>query len=108
MHEATQDMTLEQVLGQMNLSDEEKTYVYMTIIEAVAKRMDNMLAKILSEENMQHIEACKSEEEANTYIAGIFEEKTGRRAQEVSDELMRVMINAIKKEGISALLKERS
>lgn len=95
--------SIEQVLQTMDLTEDQKAYVYMTILEGVAKKMDNLVAKVLSVEDMGKIEKFTTQEEADAYIAQVFEEKTGRSAQEVSDALMQVMIDSVKKE----LLKTR-
>lgn len=106
MHENIRDMTLEQILQNMDLSEDEKAYVYMTILEAVAKRMDHIVAKALSVEDMEHVESLSSEEEAHEYMAKRFEEVTGRTAQDVSDELMRLLIEKMKEEGVKAVINK--
>jgi len=104
MNDDYNSMTIEQVLQTMNLSEDEKAYVYMTILEAVAKRMDHIVAKTLSVEDMEKVEGMTSEEEAHTYMAKVFEEKTGRTAQEVSDELMRLLIDKVREEGVKSVI----
>lgn len=96
------------MFDKLQLTQEERSFVLLTIGEQVAKNMDNLVTKIMVEEDYIALEKMDDEEEANTYIRKRFVEETGEDPQKVSDDLTREIVEQLQLAGIQELLKRET
>lgn len=96
------------MFDKLQLTQDERDMIVLTIGEQVAKNMDNLVTKIMVEEDYIALEKMDDEDEANEYIRKRFVEETGEDPQKVSDDLTREIVEQLQLAGIQELLNRET
>lgn len=97
---------IEQLLNRLNMTDDEKAYFYMSMMQYVSQELDKLIDGVLTEQDWDTLDTLDNEEEVEKYIDNIINAKTGKGVQELSDELLREVLERAQVEGIKELLED--
>jgi hypothetical protein len=95
---------VEELLNRLNMTDDEKAYFYMSIMQYVSQELEKMVDEVLTEEDLEKLEDFVSEQEAEEYINSRMMEEMDKSVQELSDEILREVLERAQIEGIKELL----
>ncbi len=96
---------IEQLLNQLEMTEEEKAHFYMSTVQFVTRELETLISEILTDEDLQHLEQIDDEKEANAYIDAQVKNKMGQSTQDISDEILRELLERVQIEGIKELLE---
>lgn len=97
---------IEQLLDRLNMTEDEKAYFYLSIMQYVSQELERLIDGVLTDQDLDHLETLDDEKEADAYIDAQVVSKMGKSVQELSDELLREVLERAQVEGIKELLED--
>lgn len=94
---------LEQLFDKLGMDQNERDAFYLTIMQYVGQETHAIIEGVLTEEDWDYLENC-DEDAAAEYIDQRVKKETGKYPQEISDEVMRQVLERAQVEGIKELL----